>query len=666
MATILEDFEDATLNLTITGDWARTQDSAASGSWSLKSLDIDHLGTTEAKVAVPAQATSLTFYYRVSTEPDWDDFYVLIDGVQAFEPLSGNIPWAQATINVTGASEVVFQFTKDDSVNDPLGFDAVWIDNLSFTVPDTGTPKSSTDSAALAEAASVAHVPEVAKTNSDSGRLVEARWTGEPQAAGTPPSVRSTSTGTSGSSSYNVTAPAGVVANDVLLAVQAADRGTTTNMTTPSGGSAWQPLDALDGTSGLGVIQAVRVWWKRAGSSEPTSFVFAQGSGSDGACLIVAIKDASLTAVPKIMRSTDGTGLNVTTPGITPDSGSDLEVRLVAAYALGATMTFISPAGLTPLTRVQSRTYTVLAAAARALQSNAATASANFVASVDEVEWRAGYTLAIAPAVTGPPQETKSASDTGAVVEASAVTVLPDGIPKAASDTGTLSATAAATADISSLDAAALAEAAVIASEQPSADQASLIETSMLTVGWSGADQAVFAETAQVGVQVTTGDSGTLAESVAIAETIGPISSDHALLSEFAALAVATATGDLGALTEVAEVAVLKQASDSAQIVELVALSLASADSATLVETVQGEAAITAGDIAFIDDQAVIEAPRSATDAAVLVETATVTSLGRDVTGLGPIYRRWSAGSPYRRYSAGEPRRDWGAGSPRT
>ncbi|UBU16662.1 hypothetical protein [Nonomuraea gerenzanensis] len=663
MATILEDFEDDTFALTIEGDWARDNEFAALGtSWSLKSADIGGEATTEVVVIVPAGATSLSFYYKVSSELDYDEFHVLIDDVEVLLN-SGEVDWTEATFTLTGASQVTFLYTKDDSID--RGRDAAWIDQIQFTVP--GETKSATDiGAVLTETAAVAHVPEIAKASSDSGRLVEARWVGEPPAAGTPPTIRSTSTGTSGSSSYNVTAPAGVAANDVLIGIQAADRGSTANMTTPSGGSAWQPLDSLDGSSELGVIQAIRVWWKRAGSSEPTAYVFAQGSGSDGTCLIVAIKDASLTATPKIVRSTDGTGLNITTPGITPDSGSNVEVRLVAAYALGTAMTFTTPDGLTPLTRVQSRTYTVLAAAARALQSNAATSPADFVASVDAVEWRAGYTLAIAPAVSGPPQVTKSAADAGAVAESSAVTVLPDGIPKAGSDTGTLTEMAAATAGITSLDAATLAEAAVLAAEQAGADQASLVETSMLTVGWSGTDQAVSAEAAQVDVQVTTSDSGTLAESVAIAETIGPISSDHAVLNEAAALAVGTTAEDLGALTEVSDVAVLKQASDFAQLVESVEVGLTSADTATLVETMQGAAGIAASDSAVIDDEAVVEAPRAATDSAVLVETATVASLGRDITGLGPIYRRWSAGSPYRRYSAGEPRRDWGAGSPRT
>ncbi|HUR07009.1 MAG TPA: hypothetical protein VM347_31000 [Nonomuraea sp.] len=663
MATITEDFEDATLNLTIGGDWARAQDYAAFGTWSLKSATIVANGTTDAVVTVPAGATSLTFYYRVSSEFNFDKFHVLIDSEEVLLN-SGEVPWTPATFNVTGTSQVIFRYTKDRDVDS--GSDAAWVDEIEFTVPDTGTPKSATDSGTLAETVTVVQVPEVAKASSDSGHLVESRWVGQPQASSTPPSIRSTSTASSGTATYTINAPAGVAAADVLIGIQAADRGSTATMTAPTGGTTWELLDSLDATSEFGVIQAIRVWWKRAGASEPGLYTFKQGGGSDGVCLIVAIKDASLTAAPQIVRSTAGTGQNITTPGITPSSGSDVELRLVAAYSTGSAMTFTTPAGLTALNRIQSRIYTVLAAAARALQSNAATDPATFVASVDEVEWRAGYTLAIAPAVTGPPQETKSASDTAAVAESSAVTVLPDGIPKAASDTGTVTEAAAATADITSWDTATLAEAAAIAAEPAGADQASLIETSMLTVGWSGADQAVFAETAQVDVQVTTGDSGTLAESVAIAETIGPISSDHAVLNEVTALAVGTTAGDSGALTEVADVAVLKQAGDSAQLVESVTVGLASADSATLVESVQGEAAITVSDSAVIDDQAVVEAPRSATDSAVLVETATVTSLGRDITGLGPLYRRWSAGSPYRRYSAGEPRHDWGANSPRT
>ncbi|MBT2234768.1 hypothetical protein [Nonomuraea sp. NEAU-A123] len=663
MATILEDFEDATLNLTITGNWARASDFAAVGTSSLKSADIDDDGATEAVVTVPTGATSLTFYYRVSSEATYDEFHVLIDGVEVLTQ-SGEIGWTPATFNVTGKSLVMFRYDKDPDVSS--GLDAAWVDQITFTVPDTGTPKSSADTGTLVETANIAQVPEIAKASSDSGRLVEARWVGEPQSTNTPPSIRSTSTATSGSASYTINAPAGVAAADVLIGIQAADRGSTAPMTAPTGGTTWEPLDSLDALSELGVIQAIRVWWKRAGSAEPGMYTFKQGGGSDGVCLIVAVKDASLTAAPQIVRSTAGTGQNITTPGITPSSGSDVELRLVAAYSTGSAMTFTTPDGLTPLNRIQSRTYTVLAAAARALQSNAATAPAAFVASANTVEWRAGYTMAIAPVVTGPPQETKSASDTAAVAESSAVTVLPDGIPKAASDTGTVTEAAAATADITSWDTATLAEVAAIAAESAGVDQSSLVETSMLMVGWSGADQAVFAEIAQVDVQVATGDSGTLAESVAIAETIGPISSDHAALSEVAALTVETTAGDSGALTEVADVAVLKQASDSAQLVESVAVGLASADSATLVESVQGEAAITVSDSAVIDDQAVVEAPRSATDSAVLVETATVTSLGRDITGLGPLYRRWSAGSPYRRYSAGEPRRDWGAGSPRT
>ncbi|GAA5046514.1 hypothetical protein HNP84_009735 [Thermocatellispora tengchongensis] len=663
MATILEDFEDATLNLTITGTWARASGTAAAGTWALKAATIGAEEATDAIVTVPPQATSLSFYYRVSSEADYDLFHVLVDGTEVLVD-SGDVPWTQTTIDVTGASQVTFRYDKDGSVNELS--DTAWIDQLSFTVPDTGTPKNSTDGGTLVETTGVVQVPEIAKASSDTGHLGETRWVGEPQTVPTPPSIRSTSTATSGAAAYTINTPAGVVANDVLIGLQAADRGSTANMTTPTGGSAWELLDSLDATTGEGVIQAIRVWWKRASSSEPGSYTFNQRNGSDGVCLIAAVKDASLSATPLIARSTQGTNQNVTTPGITPSSGNDLELRLVAAYPQNAAFTLTPPAGLTALTSIQSRTYTAAAAAARMLQSNTVTDPADFVASVSSLLWRVGVTVAVAPAVTGPPQVTQTASDSGAVVESPTVTVQPDGVPTSANDVGALTETAAATADLASSDVAELGEAAAIDAAPGSSDQAAVTEASMLMVGWGGADQAALTEVAQVDVDVTAADTGTLAESVAIAETVGPVAGDHATLTEAIAVEVQAVVADVGALTESADVAVLKDASDSAQLVESATVGLSVSDSATLVEFTQAEVSVTAADSVVLTDQAVVEAPRFATDSAVLVETATVATLGRDVSGLGPMYRRWSAGSPYRRHSAGEPHRAWGAGSPRT
>ncbi|PRX66118.1 hypothetical protein B0I32_106254 [Nonomuraea fuscirosea] len=654
MATILEDFEDATLNLTITGDWTRAQGNAAFGSWSLRSRTISDLESTQAVVAIPAQATSLTFYYRVSSEADFDKLHVLIDDVEVLTE-SGDVAWASATYNVTGKSQVTFLYTKDESF--PNGSDAAWVDQIEFTVPDTGTPKAGADSGTLTETTNIAPVPEVAKASTDSGHLAEARWASEPQGGTIPPSIRSTSTAASGTATYTINKPDGLALNDIVIGIQAADRGSTAVMTDPTGGTTWQLLDSLDTNNGI--IQAIRVWWKRAGSAEPGTYTFKQQGGSDGVCLLVAIKDASLTAAPKLVRSTAGTGLNITTPGITPDSNSDVELRLVAAYALGVAMTFDEPDGLTPLTRVQSRIYTVVAAAARTLESNAATSPADFVASVDEVEWRAGYTLAITPAVTGPPQAAKAASDAASLAESSAVAVLPDGEPMAADDTATLIESAAAMSDATASDMAALVEAPAVDAVPGGADQAVLGETSMLEVGWSGVDQAHVIDTAHVDVQAAGVDSGALAELADVAKTIGPITADSGTLAEAAAVAAQAMAADAGALAEMSMLEVGRQAADQAVLAETAQLGTQtagvdsgvlaetvnvaktigpiSADSGTLAEVATVETQLAAADAGALHEAASAAVAKEASDAATLAEQVSIGLAASDAATLAEL-----------------------------
>ncbi|TDD11856.1 hypothetical protein [Nonomuraea diastatica] len=661
MATILEDFEDTTLNLAITGTWARASDYAASGTWSLKSALIGNSGATEAVVVVPANAESVSFSYRVSSEAGFDQFHVVIDGVEVLTD-SGEIDWTPVTFDVLGKSTVTFSYTKDESFLE--GEDAAWVDQIGFTT--LGDLKDATDSGTLAETASIAQAPEVAKASADSGGLVETRWASQPEGGTIPPSIRTTSTTASGNATYSVSAPAGVALNDVLIAIQAADRGSTAAMTTPTGGTAWQLLDALDGIGENDIIQAIRVWWKRAGSSEPGLYTFAQTGGSDGVCLIVAVKDASQSAVPKIARSTDGTGLNITTPGITPMSDGDVELRLVAVYSLGTAMTVAAPDELTALAHIQSRIYTVLAAAARTLQFDAPTGPADFVASVNEVEWRAGYTLAIAPAVTGPPQAPKAAADAASVVESSTTTVVPDGQRVAANDAGTLTETAAAMSDVAASDMAVLIEAPALDVGPGGADQATLAEASMLELRWIGADQAHLTDRAQVNVQATSVDAGALAELVDVAKSIGPVSSDSGTLAEATAVVAQAAAADIGALNEAASAVVAKEASDSGQFVESVASTgLDVADAAAFVEHAAVHAVIAGFDGASLADSASFEAPKYAADAAVLAEQAEVGEI-RAIGGAGLVRRGWSAHSPRRRWAVGRPRRAWRANSPHT
>lgn len=133
--TVTENFEDATLNVTITGTWARASGTAHTGTWSLKSATIGHSAQTDAVVTVPAGATSMTFWYKISSESGFDWVRFFLDGVQYFveTPTSGEHDWQRITVDVTGVSAVTFRYVKDSGVVG--GSDAAWIDDLSFTIP---------------------------------------------------------------------------------------------------------------------------------------------------------------------------------------------------------------------------------------------------------------------------------------------------------------------------------------------------------------------------------------------------------------------------------------------------------------------------------------------------------------------------------------------------
>jgi hypothetical protein len=138
---IVEDFEDTTFNVVITNGgnlpWTRTNAQFHAGAWSLRSGAISNNQTSDAYVTVPAGASTLTFWYRTSSEAsgagfEGDRLLVLVDGVQVLRA-QGATGWTQATVNVTSTSSVLFRYIKDNSA--ASGEDAVYIDDLVFTVP---------------------------------------------------------------------------------------------------------------------------------------------------------------------------------------------------------------------------------------------------------------------------------------------------------------------------------------------------------------------------------------------------------------------------------------------------------------------------------------------------------------------------------------------------
>ena len=133
--TITEDFEDTTLNIAVTNAgnaaWARSTTTPHTGTWSLKSGTITDGQTSDAIVAVPAGATQVRFWYRVSSESTFDFFRFFTGGVQQFQS-SGAVGWTQsAAYNVSGVSTITFRYVKD--ATQATGEDAAYIDDVTFT-----------------------------------------------------------------------------------------------------------------------------------------------------------------------------------------------------------------------------------------------------------------------------------------------------------------------------------------------------------------------------------------------------------------------------------------------------------------------------------------------------------------------------------------------------
>jgi hypothetical protein len=130
---LLEDFEDTTYNISFTGGWNRDSSSTHGGAWSLSSGNTAHGATKTCTITVPPEATTLRFWYRVSSESGWDYLRFDIDGVQRIEE-SGLGNWKQSPVyNVASASTVRFRFMRDGDGDG--GVNKGFIDDLVFTVP---------------------------------------------------------------------------------------------------------------------------------------------------------------------------------------------------------------------------------------------------------------------------------------------------------------------------------------------------------------------------------------------------------------------------------------------------------------------------------------------------------------------------------------------------
>ncbi len=135
------------------GDAPWTIDTATvyEGANSARSGVITHNQTSTLSIDVDVLAASnVEFYYKVSSESNYDYLRFYVDGVLAGE-WSGEIDWTLFSHNVTaGTHTLAWTYSKDGSVS--TGSDAAWIDYVVFpTIAPPAFPDVSWTPAALTE-----------------------------------------------------------------------------------------------------------------------------------------------------------------------------------------------------------------------------------------------------------------------------------------------------------------------------------------------------------------------------------------------------------------------------------------------------------------------------------------------------------------------------------
>jgi hypothetical protein len=168
--------------------------------------------------------------------------------------------------------------------------------------------------------------------------------------------------------------PTSTAEDDVLLAVQSGDAAEHDEMRAPTG---WQPLLEYDVGSGSLHFKA---WTLTAGASEPASYDFTQGTGSNGTVTIVAMRGVVEAGVRREIVPDTGTGATRTAPtveGAVPGS-----ILLCGATTdPGAACTWTPPTGMTEQADLQAGTTNTTHSVASLLNPTDPTGTKDFTLS---------------------------------------------------------------------------------------------------------------------------------------------------------------------------------------------------------------------------------------------------------------------------------------------
>lgn len=122
-------------------DWVIDTSTAASGSASARSGDISDSDVSSMSMSVTlADAGTVSFFVRISTESCCDDLIFLIDGTEV-DSRAGTVEWTEVSYPIAaGTHTLTWTYDKDISISS--GSDAVWIDELVIEPTEVGCSDS--------------------------------------------------------------------------------------------------------------------------------------------------------------------------------------------------------------------------------------------------------------------------------------------------------------------------------------------------------------------------------------------------------------------------------------------------------------------------------------------------------------------------------------------
>ena len=111
--------------------WVITSANSYDGNISARSGTISHNGSTSLAIrTLYAVDDSVKFFYKVSSEPNYDFLSFKLNDVEIFNK-SGEIPWTKAAFAVkAGLNKMEWSYRKDKSIS--KGWDCAWIDMIDF------------------------------------------------------------------------------------------------------------------------------------------------------------------------------------------------------------------------------------------------------------------------------------------------------------------------------------------------------------------------------------------------------------------------------------------------------------------------------------------------------------------------------------------------------